>query len=131
MSERIDASPTTAVLAAGDAVLIALFVLAGELRHYPPGRALARAPGTAIQFYIGWAVVAVAVGAYAVRARAGVRPAVTYAVGAWVGAVVVAMALRATAVFQGDFSPAFFAVALLVGAVLLGAWRGAFAYRTD
>jgi hypothetical protein len=118
---------TPSWVALGDLACIALFVIAGELSHFGVGTAVARAPGTALPFVIGWAVVAPLVGGYAADALATPRRAVTLALVAWVGADLVGQALRATPVFHGGFSPAFLAVSLAVGGALLAAWRGAVA----
>ena len=121
---RVKLSAGTARAAALDAACIALFVLAGELSHgiSPVAEPLV-ALDTAIPFYVGWLVAATVGGAYAPRARATPRRAVTFAVLPWAVAVTIAQALRATAVFHGDAALSFAVVSLLVGGTLLAGWR--------
>jgi hypothetical protein len=121
---RLELSGRTARAAAVDAVCIALFILAGELRH---GIAPLEQPlvvvDTAIPFYTGWLLAALAAGAYAPGSRATPRRAVLFALLPWTAAVAIAQALRATALFHGNADPAFAAVSLLVGGSLLAGWR--------
>lgn len=111
-------------LAAGDLLVIGLFVLSGEFRHYPPDAALARAPETALPFVLGWALVATIVGAYASDALAGWRTGMTRAALGWAGGAAVGLGLRATPFLHGDVTPAFAAVAIIVGGTMLIVWRG-------
>jgi len=112
------------VLLPGDVLALALFVLAGSLRHnaepwvYPERFALVLAP-----FLVGWLVAAPLLGAYSRWERVSRRWAVGLALAAWPVAVAVAMALRATATFPGDAAPTFYLVAVAFGAVALAAWR--------
>ncbi|MFC7154993.1 DUF3054 domain-containing protein [Halomarina halobia] len=121
---RIDASPTTLGLAAGDLLLIGTFALLGVVSHGGRDFALSN-PGyvlaTALPFLVGWLLVAPAVGLYGVRESS--RTAAVYTVIAWSGAAVVGQALRATALFHGDFAVTFFFVSLGVGFALLVPWR--------
>lgn len=130
---RIDRSTTSLTVAVGDIILIGLFVLAGELRHYPldflvanPGRIL----GTALPFYIGWAIVAVVLGAYSQTARESPSRAAVIAGGAWILAAVIGHGLRGTSFFHGDFAVAFFLVSIGVGLVLLIPWRVVVSFTT-
>lgn len=121
---RIDASQTTLALALGDFALIALFVVLGELQHgYDPFTETGRVAGTAIPFFIGWAVVSVLAGVYTPAVYRVPRNAVLRTALAWVGAALVGQALRATSVFHGDFAPAFVLVSIGVGLFLLLPWR--------
>ena len=125
---RIDVSGTTLGLAVGDLVLIGLFVVAGELQHgysltAQPGRIV----GTALPFVIGWVVASVLAGVYTPAVYRAPRSAVVRTALAWVGAALVGQALRATALFHGDFALAFVLVSLGVGLVLLVPWRVAVA----
>lgn len=118
-------------LAIGDLVAIGLFLAAGELRHYSPGPAVERLPGTMLPFVIGWGIAAVVLGAYAADALessslAAVRGAVT-----WIGAAAIGLAIRATPYFHGGVEPTFAAVIAAVGVVSLGVWRGAVARVAD
>lgn len=123
LAARVDARAVRRFLA-GDLLAVLAFVLAGELRHgIDPVAQPLHVAGTAFPFYVGWAVAAPLVGAYAARTLDSRRSAVGLGVGAWVGAVAVGQALRATPWFHGDAAPAFVLVSLVVGGVLLGGWR--------
>lgn len=121
--DRVEASGRTALLAVGDLVAVALFVLAGEFQHYDASRALSRAPETAFPFVVGLALAGTLAGMYGTRGRESGPSAGVRAMAGWVGAVVVGQALRATDYFHGDFSVAFFLVSLLVGGGLVVGWR--------
>lgn len=121
--DRIEPSGRTALLAVGDLVAVALFVLAGEFQHYEAPQALSRAPETAFPFLVGLALAGTLAGMYGQAGREDVSSAAVRAAAGWVGAVVVGQALRATAFFHGDFSPAFALVSLLVGGGLVVGWR--------
>lgn len=130
---RIDRSTTSLTVAGGDVILIGLFVLAGELRHYSidflvanPGRIL----GTALPFYVGWLIAAVTFGAYSRSARESPLRAAGIAGGTWIVATLIGQALRATSVFHGDFAVAFFLVSVGVGLMLLVPWRVVVSVRT-
>lgn len=127
---RIDASRATLVLAAGDLLAIAVFVVLGELQHgYDPIADAGRVVGTAIPFLVGWAIVGVLAGVYAPRVRESARAVAIRTGLAWVGAVLIGQALRATPVFHGGLSIPFVLVSLGVGLVLLVPWRVAYARR--
>lgn len=118
--ERIARSRRTAVLAVGDAAMIALFVAAGEFRH---GGTLAAGVETFLQFAVGWAVVAVLAGAYADDALASTRRAGAVAAVAWVVGSLVGQGVRIATEASAGFAPAFVAVTVAVGGVLLAGWR--------
>ena len=129
---RVELSPLTAALAGVDVLLLLAFVVLGEFSHFGvTALALARAPGTAAPFLLGWVVVAPRAGVYATAARRSVRTAAVRTTAAWVGTVAIAQSLRATAAFPGDFAPAFVAVSLLVGLLFLLPWRVLAASRTS
>ena len=117
---RVVADRRTLALAAGDAAMIALFVLVGELRH--AGTLLAGV-STFGQFALGWAVVAVVAGAYAADALATPRRAVVRGVGAWVLASLVAQLVRLLVRPGTVVQPAFVLVAIGFGGLFVGAWR--------
>jgi hypothetical protein len=121
--DRIQPSGWTALLAVGDLVAVGLFVIGGEFQHYGASRALLRAPETAFPFLVGLALAGTLAGMYRPAGREDVSSAAVHAAAGWVGAVVVGQALRATAFFHGDFSPAFAVVSLLVGGGLVVGWR--------
>ena len=129
LGARIDRSPATLGLAVCDLALIAVFVVAGELQHgydllAQPGRVL----GTALPFFIGWAVVSVFAGVYTRSVYRRPRTAALRTALAWIGATLIGQALRATALFHGEFAPAFLLVSLGVGLVLLVPWRTVVAF---
>lgn len=129
---RIDASRATLTLAVGDVLLIAAFVVLGELRHgYGPLADPGRVVGTAIPFLLGWVLVSVVAGVYAPDVRESVRAAAGRTALAWIGAALIGHALRATPVFHGGLSPAFVAVSLGVVLALLVPWRVAYAGRSE
>lgn len=115
-------SARVAFLTLGDVLLILAFVVAGEVRHGVDP--LAR-PGvvvdTAIPFLLAWFVAAVLAGLY----RPGWSPRTTAVrtAAAWAAAALVALGLRATPLFHGDFALAFLLVSVGVGLVLLVPWR--------
>lgn len=126
---RIDRSWATLGLVVGDLVLIAVFVVAGELRHgYGLPAHPERVLGTAIPFFIGWVVMSVVVGVYRRSVYTVPRTAALRTALAWVGAALVGQALRATELFHGAFAPAFLLVSLGVGLVLLVPWRAIVAF---
>lgn len=120
--DGIDASSRTAVLALGDVVAIGLFVIAGELRHYPVEIAFQRTPGTLVPFLLGWTLAAPLAGLYARGHRRAVPAALRTAL-AWIGATGVAMALRSLETFHGSADLTFALVSVGVGIVLLVPWR--------
>lgn len=126
---RVTVSARTVGLATGDLLSILTFVVAGEISHYGLAFVLsspAWVAETAIPFVLGWLVVAPLAGLYDGTRRSPVR-AVGLAVGAWIVAALVGQALRATPYFHGGFAVTFVLVSVLVGAVLIGAWRSAVA----
>lgn len=122
-------SARAAVLAVGDVLLILAFVVAGEVRHGVDP--LAR-PGvvvdTAIPFLLAWFVAAVLAGLY--RPGWSARTTAVRTAAAWTAAALVALGLRATPLFHGDFAFAFLLVSIGVGQVLLVPWRVAAAYAS-
>lgn len=118
------------LLAVGDLLVILAFVVTGEIRHgIDP---LAR-PGvvvdTAIPFVLAWYGAALLAGLY--RTEWSPRQAAVRTAGAWVSAAVVALGLRATPLFHGDFALAFLLVSVGVGVGLLVPWRVAVAVTTQ
>ncbi|WP_226012745.1 DUF3054 domain-containing protein [Halomicrobium salinisoli] len=126
---RIDASSLTAALAAGDVAAIALFVLLGQTMGHSmnPLANPERVAGTLAPFLIGWVVASLVGSLYT---RDALRPpvrAVSWTLPAWILAVVVAQALRATALFPGGAALTFALVSIAVGGALLVGWRLAIA----
>ncbi|WP_436925805.1 DUF3054 family protein [Halosimplex amylolyticum] len=123
---RVDPAPFTALVALGDLVCIAAFVLLGVTVGHEAIDPLAQ-PGrvalTFLSFAVGWAVTSLAGGLYTVAARASVRAAIVRTVPAWIGAALVAQGLRSTAVFPGGVALTFFLVSVGVVLALLVPWR--------
>jgi len=121
---RVDPGALTAVLLVGDLALIGVFAIAGELSHsVDPVARPWYVFDTYLPFVLGWLGVSGAGGLYSARALGSARRAVALTVAAWIGAAVVAQALRATAVFHGDAALPFFLVSVAIGSVLLIPWR--------
>ncbi|MFB6166594.1 MAG: DUF3054 domain-containing protein [Haloarculaceae archaeon] len=121
---RVEVSPTSVVLLAGDLLAIALFVLIGEIDHgnrpfANPGLAF----GTYAPFLIGWLLVAVVAGMYGPLARSSLRRAVAMTLGTWFLADLVGQALRSTAYFHGGTEISFFIVSFLFAGLFLTIWR--------
>ncbi|MFC7141287.1 DUF3054 domain-containing protein [Halosimplex aquaticum] len=127
---RVDPAAFTALVALGDLVCIAAFVLLGVTVGHESIDPLAR-PGrvalTFLSFAAGWAVTSLAGGLYSVDARSSPKAAVARAVPAWIGAAVIAQGLRATSVFPGGAALTFFFVSVGVVLALLVPWRVAVA----
>lgn len=121
---RIDRSPRTAVLAAGDALAIGAFVYAGEIQHgFPPPSYPGRFAGTLAPFLLGWVAVALVAGLYTSDATVTFRTMLYRTVPAWLVGVLVAHALRVTPLFHGGTTPAFILVSAVGGGVLVVGWR--------
>jgi len=121
---RVDPAPVTALVALGDLACIGAFVVAGEISHnVDPAANPLYVAETATPFLVGWALVALLGGLYAADARRSARRAVALTVPAWVGAALVAQAIRATPMFHGDAALTFFLVSVGVGLALLVPWR--------
>lgn len=126
--ERAGGWTRTVGLALGDVLLILAFVVAGEIRHgVDPLARSGVVLDTALPFFVGWFAAALVAGLY--RPGWTPRAVAVRTAGAWIAAAVVALALRATPVFHGDFAVAFLLVSVGVGLLLLVPWRAAAAYR--
>jgi hypothetical protein len=122
--KRVALSPRTALLATGDILAILVFVAVGEYTHgYNPLVDVGRVAGTFAPFLIGWLLMAGAAGLYASDAPTTPGRAVAVTFLSWVLAVVVAQALRATALFHGNAAVTFAVVSVAVGGALLCLWR--------
>lgn len=117
---RLVVSRRIALLAAGDLLALLVFAALGSLRH---GGTVVATLVTAVEFGIGWAVVAVALGAYGARALESPGRAVGLAVVAWAGGAVLGAAIRAAVEPQASMAPVFVLVTVGVGAVVFGVWR--------
>ena len=125
---RIVASRRFALLAAGDLLALLVFAAASAARH---GGTVASLAQTAAEFGLGWAVVAVAAGAYGARALDGWWRAGLLGALAWAGGAVVGAAIRATVEPLASFAPVFVLVTAGVGAVIFGVWRAVAARLLD
>ena len=117
---RLVLDRTTGWLAAGDLVALLAFAAFGEATH---GGTLAATVETALQFGVGWLVVALLVGAYGVRALDGLGRGVLLGAGGWALAAVVGAVVRVATEAGAGLSPIFLLVTAGVGAVIFGAWR--------
>jgi hypothetical protein len=128
ISRRVDFTPTTLVVAAGDLLCIGLFVVLGELSHgIDPLRQPLVVVDTYVPFLVGWLVVSLLGGLYTRDAWLFPKRAVAWTLPAWFLADLIAQLLRATAFFHGDAALTFYLVAAAVGGLLLASWRAAVA----
>ena len=124
LSER--GRPDALPLAVADVVAVGGAVTVGIAPHGSVAPLLG-APGcwaaVLLPFLLGWALVAVPVGAYAPGAAESAKAAVPLGVRAWVPAVVVALAIRATPVAPGGVDLSFAVVITVLGAAAIAAGR--------
>jgi len=121
---RVERSTGTVGLAVGDLLVLAGFLALGSMNHgVDPVAMPGRVAGTIAPFLAGWVVGALAVGAYAPGTGRSVRTSVLRAVGAWVVAAPIGLALRSTAYFHGSAPWTFALVVTAVGAVSFAVWR--------
>lgn len=125
LAGRIVASRRYALLAAGDLVALLVFAALGQLRH--SGTVVATLV-TAAEFGVGWAVAAVALGAYGARALDSPARAAALAAAAWAIGAVIGAAIRAAVEPLASFAPVFVLVTAGVGAVVFAAWRAVAAW---
>lgn len=123
---RLDASARTLGVAVGDVVVIGLLIVAGEIRHWGSDWVVAN-PGavaeTALPFYVGWVLAAVAVGAYAASTFSTPKRAILVPAAAWVVAATIGALLRGTGLFSGNFALTFLAVMIGFGLLAITPWR--------
>lgn len=120
LRSRLDADPRTVVVALGDAIMIALFVSLGELRH---GGTIGAGLETFGQFALAWLLVAVAAGAYAPGALDRPVEAALLGVGTWIVAALVAQLIRLLVTPSAAVQPVFVVVSIGVGGLFIGGWR--------
>jgi hypothetical protein len=129
---RIVRSPMVLGVALVDVLLIAVFVVVGELNH---GISVLSDPlrvaGTFAPFLIGWVLTSVLAGVYGPAAFGNWRTAAGLVGITWVGAALIGQLLRGTGLFHGELTVAFTIVSVLVGLVLLVPWRALAASRLD
>ena len=125
---RVDPAPLTAVVAAGDLALVALWVAVGQGFHglpvleYPSRYVL-----NVIPFLVGWTITSFVGGVYTRDAWQFPMRALSWTVPAWLLAVIIAVTLRGTPLFPGNASVVFGLVSFGVGSALLLPWRVAVA----
>jgi hypothetical protein len=130
VGNRLELSPTTAILVAGDLVAIFAFVIAGMLQHGGQPTDVVELLDTALPFLVGWLPAGYLLGCYAPAVLRNTRETATRTLVAWLGATLIGQSLRATSFFGGGFDIAFLIVSLLVGGFLLVGWRAGIAQRT-
>lgn len=124
LRSQVEPTSLAAGLAVGDIAALAAFVAAGRQQHLgtpigdPVGFLDALAP-----FLIGWTVAAVVGGLYTSDALLTPRRAVSWTLPAWILALVIGMALRASPLFTGSAALTFVIVTFFVGGTLLVGWR--------
>jgi len=124
LRRRVDSVPAMVGLAVGDLLAITVFVVVGEISHgVDPVGQFDRVLGTLLPFLIGLGIVGIGGRLYTMHSIRSPGHAVSMILPAWVGAVIVAQLLRATAVFPGDAAITFAVVSVGVGGVLLISWR--------
>ncbi|MFW6435945.1 MAG: DUF3054 domain-containing protein [Halovenus sp.] len=132
VDRRFDPSPLTALVAVGDLLLIGLFVILGEIQHgTPPWEKplwALWAAETYATFLIGWLIVAFVGGLYTRDAWQFPLRAISWTAPAWITAVLIAMAIRATPLVHGSVQLTFVIVSMVVGLALLVPWRSAVAF---
>ncbi len=121
---QVERTSLAAGLAVGDVLAITAFIAAGRQQHMgqpigdPVGFLDSLAP-----FLIGWAIAALVGGLYTHDAVLTPRRAISWTLPAWVLALLIGMALRASPLFTGTAAPTFVLVTFLVGGTLLIGWR--------
>ena len=128
---RVEPTRRSLLVAAGDLIAIVAFVVPGEIRHgFPPLEFPLRTLDTFVPFLIGWVIAAVLGGLYTSDALKNPRRILSWTVPAWVFALVVGHALRASPLFHGGTSLSFFLVTLAVGGTVGIGWRLLVGYLT-
>jgi len=124
LRSRVDLRPLAAALAVGDVLALTAFVVAGTVQHgEQPFSNPGIVAGALAPFLVAWVAVALVGGLYTADAVSTPRRALGWTVPAWVVAVLMGHALRATPVFRGGTTAAFVLVTLVVGGVLVVGWR--------
>jgi DUF3054 family protein len=119
----------TAALVVGDAASFLVFAALGRRTHDEASgiSALGQIAITALPFAIGWFAVSPFAGAFRRGATLGPRRMLARTELAWLAAWPVTLLLRWTLAPDHNVPVSFAVVILLANAVLLGAWRTAFA----
>lgn len=121
---RVIAPQTAVLLGIGDLVALGAFSVMGALSHGPPPlEAPANVVETTIPFAVAWVTVAFAAGLYGPAATGSPRALLRRAIPAWLVAAPVALAIRATPLFEGGVQLSFTLVVFAVPGTLLLGWR--------
>jgi hypothetical protein len=129
-TSRSSSRQRMAALAAGDTLMFLLFAALGRRTHGEASgpAALAQVAVTALPFALGWFLVASLVGAFRrARTNTDARMVATSELG-WLLAWPVALVLRWIMAADHRVPLSFALVVLAVNGVLLGLWRGLFAF---
>jgi hypothetical protein len=119
----------TLALLAGDIVVFLVFAAIGRRSHGEAAGlgALLDVAVTAAPFILGWMAAAPWLGAFSPEATRGPAAMLRVTLASWLAALAVGAVARA--LFIGRFSPpSFYVVTFLVALLLLGGWRGLFAW---
>jgi len=124
IDRRVDRTGLSALVAAGDVVLIGLFVAIGEFTHgSPPWNAPVAAIEAFVPFLLGWLLAAFVGGLYTADAWKFPLRAFSWTAPAWMMAVLITMAIRVLPFVPGGVALTFVAVSIGVGLALLVPWR--------
>jgi uncharacterized membrane protein YoaK (UPF0700 family) len=126
---RVEYSAATAVLALGDMVAIAAFVVIGSVgAHHGSLTNISGMIETLVPFIVGWVLAAFLGSLYTEDARRSVLRAVSWTIPAWITAALIAQLLRWSPLLPDSFSGVFLLVSIGAGLALLAPWRGIAAY---
>jgi len=129
IDRRVDRTGLSALVAAGDIVLIGLFVAVGEATHgSPPWDAPVGAIEAFVPFLLGWLLAAFVGGLYTTDAWEFPLRALSWTVPGWIVTVLITMAIRVLPFVPGGVAVTFVAVSIGVGLALLVPWRMAIAW---
>ncbi|WP_135819617.1 DUF3054 domain-containing protein [Halostella litorea] len=121
---RSPARRSVSVLVPGDALVVAAFLIVGELSHgIDPVAQPLHVLETIAPFLVGWAVAAPLVGLYDDGALATPTRTVRLTTAAWLGAANVGLLLRGSPYFVGGTTWPFPLVITGIGLLFLVTWR--------
>ncbi|MHB9285802.1 DUF3054 domain-containing protein [Halobacteriales archaeon Cl-PHB] len=119
---RIDRTPLTLGLVAGDLLAITLFAAVGVFHHWGTLR-LDRLFWAGLPLLVGWVLAAFVGGLYTDDAVATPRRAVSWTLPAWVVAALVGYLLRSTEPIPGSTAFSFLLVTIGFGGLFVVGWR--------